>query len=408
MTTTTRRRVFAIIRIVVCVAALWIVVRGVTINDHVVLRGDKPDLVGRVHSADDPVVMTLRDGERVSVPHAEIAEEADGALAVRYGIRSAWRDSQKSLLLLALLIHAPVGVLQGVRLLVLLRAQQIKLSLWNCIKLSYAGNFLNFATPLGSNAGDVFKAYFVSLHTERKTEAVTTIILDRAIGLFTLLLAVGLISLTAPAVERMQRLEEFRPWVLTFIGLGAAAVLLYLAPPVRKLLRWRKWVERIPASDQVLRVDAAARSLLTKPMILILAGLLTLALQILAIGAYFAVAVGMGMDAHTGNVLEYYAYFYIGAIVQALPGPPQGLGTVELTYRYFLAPYGGASRIVSMALIIRLVVLIVALPGLLIALTGSYKPGIEKALHGGDDGVAPVPVDRAQARAGNPAPSTVR
>ncbi|MDO8630112.1 MAG: hypothetical protein Q7R41_06425, partial [Phycisphaerales bacterium] len=97
-------------------------------------------------------------------------------------------------------------------------------------------------------------------------------------------------------------------------------------------------------------------------------------LQLMALASYFVVAIALAMKADAGNVPEYFAYFYTGALVQSLPGPPQGLGTVELAYRFFFAPYGSASQIVCMAFAIRLVGLICALPGLFVTLTGSYKP----------------------------------
>jgi uncharacterized membrane protein YbhN (UPF0104 family) len=98
--------------------------------------------------------------------------------------------------------------------------------------------------------------------------------------------------------------------------------------------------------------------------------------------------VALGLDAHAGNVLAYYAYFYTGAVIQALPGPPQGLGTVELAYRYFLAPFGSPSQIVCVAFLARIVVLVVALPGLLVTMTGSYRP---RELGQGEPDTAPEP-----------------
>jgi uncharacterized protein (TIRG00374 family) len=271
----------------------------------------------------------------------------------------------------ALLLHFPVGIFQGIRLQWLLRAQGIYLAYWECIKLSFAGNFLNFATPLGSNAGDVFKAYFLTTHTDRKTEAATTIFLDRAIGLGTLLVCVGLITLVSAGDSR---LAEFRPYILTVLGVGFAGAFLYFSKTIRKHVLPRRLLERLPAFGQLQRIDGTAQALMDRKAILAASIGCTLVLQVLAIGAYFVVAVALSMDAHAGNVLEYYAYFYTGAVIQALPGPPQGLGTVELAYRYFLAPFGSPSQIVCAAFMIRLVVLTVALPGLLVTLTGSYRP----------------------------------
>jgi uncharacterized membrane protein YbhN (UPF0104 family) len=111
-------------------------------------------------------------------------------------------------------------------------------------------------------------------------------------------------------------------------------------------------------------------------------------------GAYFTVAVALGLRADITNIQEYYAYFYTGTLIQALPGPPQGLGTVELAYRYFLAPFGSPSQIVCVAFAIRLVALTCALPGLLVTLTGSYKPRDAAALQ--------AALDQTDAPAGDP------
>ena len=362
---------FSALRIVICGVALWFVAWGVTFHDHVVLKEGSVELVGAVIEDGDPVVIELADGGQRTVPREAIAVDERGHPRVGFGLRSAWRSSSPMFLLLALLLHFPVGFLQGVRLQWLLRAQTIRVGYWNCIKLSFAGNFLNFATPLGSNAGDVFKAYFLTTHTDRKTEAATTIFLDRAIGLGTLIVCVAAIASFAASESR---LAEFRPYMLGALGLGVAGVILYFSAGVRKYLVPRRWLERLPMFGQIQRVDNAAHALAKHKSIVAASVLMTLTLQVLAMGAYFAVAVALSLDAHAGNVLEYYAYFYTGAVIQALPGPPQGLGTVELAYRYFLAPFGSPSQIVCVAFLVRLVVLTVALPGLLVTLTGSYRP----------------------------------
>jgi len=370
MTPRIRKRLFDALRIVVCVAALWIVIRGVTIRDHVTLL-DGTELVGDVTRDADTVDLRLVNGETRTVSRAEIAVDEDGTARITFGLRSAWRNSTKGLLLLAVLIHFPVVFPQALRFQWLLAVQDITVGYWECVKLSFAGNFLNFATPFGSHAGDVFKAYFASLHTEHKTEAVTTVLLDRFIGLGSLLLVVAAITTFSPA---QSRLAVLRPYMFGMIGIGAVVAVAYLSPALRR--RWVNvpWLSRLPMLHQLKRVDRAARTLISRRGTLIAAVLITIGLQATALAAYFVVAIALAMYANAGNVLEYYAYFYTGTLVQTLPGPPQGLGTVELTYRYFFAAFGSPSQIVCMAFAIRIVALICALPGLLVTLTGSYRP----------------------------------
>ncbi len=371
MTPGKKKTLFNALRTLICVAALWLVVQGVTLNDHVTMMDSSPDLVGRVLSLGESVRIELATGEVREIPPSDVAVDSDGALRITYGLRTAWRDSVKWLLLLALLIHFPVVFPQAMRFRWLLGAQGIRVSFWESVKLSFAGNFLNFATPLGSHAGDAFKAYFASLHTDRKTEAVTTVVLDRFIGLGTLLMVAALITTLSPGGSRLALL---RPYMLGLIGIGVVGTVIYLSPLLRRFRIPEAWLARLPLLTHVKRIDNAARTLAGHTSVLISAVLITAFLQAMALLAYFTVARALAMDAHLGNMLEYFAYFYTGTVVQALPGPPQGLGTVELAYRFFFASYGSPSQIVCMALAIRVVVLICALPGLLVTLTGSYKP----------------------------------
>lgn len=360
-----------LLRIGICAAALWLVARGVTYYDHVNLV-DGAKIVGDVISVTaDDLTFRQKSGETMVVPNDRVARDSGGLLKVDYGLRSAWRNSKGGLLMLALLIHFPVVFPQALRFQWLLRAQSIRLSYWESLKLSFAGNFLNFATPLGSHAGDAFKAYFASLHTDRKTEAVTTVVLDRMIGLGTLLLTAALITLFA---SREGKLAVLQPYVLGLLGAAIVGLLLYFSPLVRWRHQLEAWSKRAPAFVHVLRIDKAARTLAAHRRVLLTAILLTAFLQVLALSAYIIVASATGIQAGTANYFEFLAYFYTGTLVQALPGPPQGLGTVELTYRYFFSPYGSPSQIICMALAIRVVVLICALPGLLVTLTGGYRP----------------------------------
>lgn len=371
MASRSRKIVTNTLRVVVCLGALWFVARGVTLRDHLTLKSGDEVLVGSVQEQDGGFLVQFSDGTERRVDRSEVAVDNQEHVKVAYGLLANLTDVKKPLLLLAFVINFPVVFLQALRLKCLLAAQKIHIAYRECVKFSFAGNFLNFATPLGSNAGDVFKAYFVSTHTDQKTEAITTIVLDRVIGLGTVIASVALISAFVPADSRV---AEFRPFVLTVFAIGVVGLIAYLSPFVgNRLFAWR-WIQRLPMYEQLRRIDTAVRQLFSHRLIVTSAVMMTVVLQATAIAAYVVVAIAISMDAGLHNVLEYYAYFYTGTVIQALPGPPQGLGTVELAYRYFFSSFGGASQIVCMALVIRVVAFSCSLPGLLITATGSYRP----------------------------------
>jgi len=366
-----KKTLFNVIRVAICVAALWFVIQGVTLHDHVSLADGRGDLIGTAIVRGDSVEVIDTDGKSHSLALSEVAVDEHGDPMISFGLSSAWRDSNKLLLLLAVLLHFPVIFPQALRFRWLLSAQGIHLGYRECLRLSFAGNFLNFAAPFGSHGGDVFKAYFVSLHTDHKTEAVTTVVLDRIIGLSSLVLVVAMITTFSPGTSR---LSEFRPYMLGVIGVLAAGSIVYLTPWFRRYLVPWKLLEKLPMYDQLQRIDRTTRKLAGHVGVVIAAVLLTIALQALAMCAYLCVAIALGLAIHAYQALECFAYFYTGVVIQALPGPPQGLGTVELAYRYFFSPFGTPSQIVCMALLIRIVALVCATPGLLVTMTGSYKP----------------------------------
>jgi uncharacterized membrane protein YbhN (UPF0104 family) len=91
----------------------------------------------------------------------------------------------------------------------------------------------------------------------------------------------------------------------------------------------------------------------------------TLVLQVAAAASFFCTGLALGLDLWQVSAWEVYAYFSTGEIVKAIPGPPQGLGTMELAYGFLFAGLGSSSQVVSAALAVRLVNLVWALPGVL-------------------------------------------
>lgn len=385
MTAHAKRLSYHILKVLVCAGALWLVAQGVTWHDHVTLIDGRGTLVGTVEYGHESITVVDRDGATHQLALSEVDQDADGVMLVTLGLRSTWRAGNKWLLLLAVVLHFPVIFPQALRFRWLLSAQGIKVGYAECLRLSFAGNFLNFAAPFGSNAGDVFKAYYVSLHTEHRTEAVTTVVLDRVIGLSSLVLVVALITSLSPPTSR---LAELRPYMLGVSAALVCACVAYLSPVLRRYLIPWKLLQRLPGFAHLERVDRAARTLARHVGLVTASVLMTIALQGLAMVAYFCVAVGVGLSLELGDALECFAYFYTGVVIQAVPVTPQGLGTVELAYRYFFAAFGTPSQIVCMAMAIRGVAFICSLPGLLVTMSGSCKPSelrdFEAAIDAGD------------------------
>lgn len=127
------------------------------------------------------------------------------------------------LLLLGLLIFLGCLGITVVRWRMLLKAQGLDLTWGRAWSIMFIGHFFN-AFMFGATGGDVVKAYYVARETgHKKTEAATTVFVDRAVGLL------GLVILAVTVM--LLRLDIYLAfpqarYAFVFIGsLGVAAVL---------------------------------------------------------------------------------------------------------------------------------------------------------------------------------------
>ncbi|HKJ25775.1 MAG TPA: lysylphosphatidylglycerol synthase transmembrane domain-containing protein, partial [Myxococcota bacterium] len=255
------------LRAVIGVGVMLLVLRSVSLDDWATLpdgsrarvldwaevqgdpRVEDPARAGEIHVRIEP----SPGADPVEIGLDELARNEDGTPKVAVGLATAASSADPLLILFAILAFAPAPFLQSIRFRWMVRAQEIELSLWESMKLVYAGNFLNFVA-LGSTGGDVFKAYYVSTHTDRKTEAVTTVLLDRAVGMVSLVFFAMVVMLLRPDDPKI------RPWIpivaLIFAGL-VAGVFVAFSRRARALLRVDDWLGRLPFGDQIKRIDAA-------------------------------------------------------------------------------------------------------------------------------------------------------
>ena len=98
------------------------------------------------------------------------------------GLASAWRIT-----LLAIIILWVDMVITAWRLCVLISPRGFHLTLESSLRLTFIGLFFNLFLP-GSAGGDVMKIFYASHGNRgRRTEVATILLLDRAIGMFALL-----------------------------------------------------------------------------------------------------------------------------------------------------------------------------------------------------------------------------
>ncbi len=153
-------------------------------------------------------------------------------------------------LLLAACICVPAILLTFVRWYILVRAQELPFTLNNALRLGLIGNALNVLLP-GSVGGDVVKAACIAREQDRRTVAVATVLIDRAVGLWGLMWLVVLLGGSFWALGWLQGEAEQTLHSIVIIagGLVAATVLVWLllgVLPQRRADRFGRRLEGIP------------------------------------------------------------------------------------------------------------------------------------------------------------------
>lgn len=212
----------------------------------------------------------------------------------------------------------------------ILDAQALPLSWWTVFRLFFVGLFFNTFMP-GGTGGDLFKAYYTARETsQRKTEAVATVFIDRIIGLVSLALLVF-----GVAAIRFRFFWQFPlarwPYVIVlagcFLGLGAVVFLFrtdLLSDPER-LAGWRR-SRMARVMDALARVYGAFYVCRCRPVLLAQTIALSLTIQFFLIGAGYCVARALGIAL---PLVDFATIIPIINIIGSIPVTPGGLGVRE-------------------------------------------------------------------------------
>ncbi len=214
---------------------------------------------------------------------------------------------------------------------ILLRTHDIRLCWSRCFTLFFIGHFFN-AFMLGATGGDLIKAYYAARETHhRKTEAVTTVFLDRLLGLVALVILILVILtfrirflLSHPSIEK----AAFFLLIL-LVAIGLMVILLWH----RNWIESRFWkritrLTHMPAvvSDQMARIYAAIYHFRKKPALLAKAFGLSLGLHILSLLADFMFATAI--HSHL-TLFQAFTLFPLLSALGTIPITPGGLGIRE-------------------------------------------------------------------------------
>ncbi|MCS5582937.1 MAG: flippase-like domain-containing protein [Pseudomonadales bacterium] len=216
----------------------------------------------------------------------------------------------------------------------LLRANKLGVRLLEAQRFGWIGLFCSNAMP-GSVGGDLIKAvYIVERCSGNRFRAVVSILVDRIIGLLSLLLACSIGCLFI-----VTRFPEFA-WTVWICALGVfVGCILLLSPGLRSILRFEMLISRLPKrlGKFVAQLDDAVlqyRDNLKGIGLWLLASPLIYSLFIGSV-ILMAQAIGVGLP-----WIDYLSIVPAAMVVQAVPIMPAGWGIGELAYGTLIAEFG--------------------------------------------------------------------
>ena len=244
------------------------------------------------------------------------------------------------------LLSALQVVCTAVRWMMLLGGQGIRISFYRAVSLTFQGAMFSLFMPGGAVGGDVLKAAFLTRETQdgQKIEGVTTIFLDRVIGMMGLFLLVLLSGLFC-----MKQVLLFTPEVRLLVlilmavcvaGLMAGLVLLFqdLFFKIRFLAFLLEKsdglvhgaLSRILNSVEVCRRDRKTLLLAFLASFLILHPMLI----------FSAFLVMRSVSGAFPSLLPGFFSFSLGSTASVAPVTPGGLGTRDKVIEVMLQSFG--------------------------------------------------------------------
>ncbi|MDP8219552.1 MAG: lysylphosphatidylglycerol synthase transmembrane domain-containing protein [Candidatus Theseobacter exili] len=244
-----------------------------------------------------------------------------------------------------------VGTLRWKTLLV---SHGIKVGFKETLEYNFIGYFFNNMMP-SLTGGDVIKAFYVARDTTKKAEAVATIVVDRFLGLFAMLVLALFGSLMSLGNEKMlvPSLAVIGMFVLISIGIA-----LFINRKIMSKINIFKLTKRKFAIEAKIKkiYEAFVYYRNDKKNFFIALGL-AIIVQTLMILLNYSIATGLGLSGV--SIWQFFIFIPIANIISAIPvsfaGWGIGEGAYKLLFSLSASPQAGLS--VGLSIIVRLIML---------------------------------------------------
>ena len=243
----------------------------------------------------------------------------------------------------ALICYFLVELAAGIRWWILLKVQQIHLSIARVAGLFMIGMFYNQFLP-GGTGGDIMKSYLLLKETPGKaTGALLAVVFDRMVGLVALISITGvLIALRYDWLTQLQETKHL-VWLLVAI-LSGAVLMLVTSFVVSGFHLAHKLPERFPGREKLIELSAAYH-LYARHWRATLAALgASIVAHLATFGTFLCVAYAFRAPV---AALDFFAIMPIERTISSLPISFAGVGLREKIFQIMLHGLCGVPEAVA-------------------------------------------------------------
>ncbi len=262
------------------------------------------------------------------------------------GLKVNWAELAEQLmqsnigwLIIACVLIGITFFFASVRWRLLLKVQDILLPLKTVGGLTLIGQFFN-SFLLGSTGGDVVRALYISKYApSRKAYAMTTVIMDRAIGLFVLVCtALAGTSWQLRLVMQRQDTKEIAYALMIMLGLMVGGAVIVAFVPFKRLPIFpHKLWSRIPKREVIEALVAAFRQHGSASLLTLGAIACSVAIWFIVYTAGYCIALAIGLNV---TYLQIVVILSIVSFVISLPISIGGHGVREGAFVAMFAAFG--------------------------------------------------------------------
>jgi glycosyltransferase 2 family protein len=253
------------------------------------------------------------------------------SLAWSKGPQDLWRTLRlihPLALLVSLLLFGLALWIGVVRWRVVLEAQGLHLPLGRATRISLVAQFFN-SFLLGSTGGDLIKAYYAARETHhKKTEAVTTVFVDRLVGLWAMLLFASLMMAPNYAMLRSSREVGVPALFIVAMLLGLSVVLgvAFWGRVSRSFPRAREYLRRLPKGEVLERALDSCRQFGKQKSFLLKTVAISLLVNVVWVVQIMVLGWGLNLAIPP---LTLFVIVPVIFCISAVPITPNGLGVRE-------------------------------------------------------------------------------